>query len=398
MAQVLDGISRRVFQFVHSNNLVYNTCWEDPRLDREAMTLSGDDRVMVITSAGCNALDYALDGPEHISCVDVNPRQNALLELKMAGIRKLDYPTFFKIFGEGRHRDFYRLYNDRLRPSLSHEARAIWDRKADYFVGTKMRPTFYYRGTAGLLARIMLAYTRWLGVRDRIHALFSAESVEQQRELYHRTLGDDFWRGSLRWFLGRDTTLSLMGIPRKQRRLVEQGSPGGIAQFIRECIEAVFTRLPLNDNYFWWVYFIGGYTPERCPEYLKEESFERLKDGLVDRISTHTTTVANFLETSREPVSRFVLLDHMDWMAAYAHPALQQEWQAIIDRATPGARILWRSGGPEVDFVDPIPVTVKGRASKVGEHLEYHHELASELHRRDRVHTYASFTIADLQS
>ena len=31
---VLDWVSGRVFKFVHGNNLVYNTCWEDPRLDR----------------------------------------------------------------------------------------------------------------------------------------------------------------------------------------------------------------------------------------------------------------------------------------------------------------------------------------------------------------------------
>ncbi len=50
----------RVFQFVHQHNLVYNTCWEDPRLDRTALELSPSDRVMVITSAGCNPLDYVL--------------------------------------------------------------------------------------------------------------------------------------------------------------------------------------------------------------------------------------------------------------------------------------------------------------------------------------------------
>ena len=27
----------RIFQAVHRRNLVYNTCWEDPALDREAL-------------------------------------------------------------------------------------------------------------------------------------------------------------------------------------------------------------------------------------------------------------------------------------------------------------------------------------------------------------------------
>ena len=90
-----DWISGRVFRLVHENNLVYNTCWEDPRLDREAMGLSGEDRVLVITSAGCNALDYVLDEPAEVVAVDMNPRQNALLELKLAGIRELHIRRFF---------------------------------------------------------------------------------------------------------------------------------------------------------------------------------------------------------------------------------------------------------------------------------------------------------------
>ena len=90
------------FKLVHGHNLVYNTCWEDPRLDRQALKLTADDTILVITSAGCNALDYALAGPKQVVAVDMNPRQNALLDLKLAGIRNLQYEDFFAMFGEGR--------------------------------------------------------------------------------------------------------------------------------------------------------------------------------------------------------------------------------------------------------------------------------------------------------
>ena len=63
---ISEWVSGRVFKFVHGNNLVYNTCWEDPRLDRQALELTSQDRVMVITSAGCNALDYLLAGAGHV--------------------------------------------------------------------------------------------------------------------------------------------------------------------------------------------------------------------------------------------------------------------------------------------------------------------------------------------
>src|SRR3954469_17869552 len=100
---VLDWVSGRVFKFVHGNNLVYNTCWEDPRLDRVGLKIERTDNILVITSAGCNALDYALCEPNHVFAVDMNPRQNALLDLKIAAIKTLDFEDFFRLFGYGFH-------------------------------------------------------------------------------------------------------------------------------------------------------------------------------------------------------------------------------------------------------------------------------------------------------
>ncbi len=58
----LERVRQVWFNLIHTSNLVYNTCWEDPRLDRVAMALRPTDEVLVITSAGCNALDYCLGG------------------------------------------------------------------------------------------------------------------------------------------------------------------------------------------------------------------------------------------------------------------------------------------------------------------------------------------------
>ena len=55
-----DRFDQRLFNAIVSRSLVYNTCWEDPAIDRQALALGADDSVLVITSAGCNALDYAL--------------------------------------------------------------------------------------------------------------------------------------------------------------------------------------------------------------------------------------------------------------------------------------------------------------------------------------------------
>jgi len=108
----------------------------------------------VITSAGCNALDYALTGAE-VLAVDANPRQNHLLELKRAGIRALDFGGFFALFGEGGSADCLDLYRQ-LRPELSDSAREFWDREMRLFQpSAPLGGSFYFRGTSGLVALAM---------------------------------------------------------------------------------------------------------------------------------------------------------------------------------------------------------------------------------------------------
>jgi S-adenosylmethionine-diacylglycerol 3-amino-3-carboxypropyl transferase len=350
----------------------------------------------MITSAGCNALDYALLAPRAIYCIDMNPRQNALLELKMAAIRTLDFETFFQWFGLGSHPQADGVYRALLRPTLSVAARAYWDRHIHFFAGTK-RPSFYFHGTSGWLAWMINLYIdRVARVRHKVMELLDAPTLAEQARIYHEQLHEAFWQGKLRWALGKDATLSLMGVPRPQRRQVERTYPGGIARFIEDRIAAVFTRLPLRDNYFWRVYLTGRYSRDCCPEYLKAENFARLKGGLVDAIVPYTGPLVNFLERYRGKISRFVLLDHMDWLSTHLQSMLQRQWQALLQRSAPHSRILWRSGGLSVDFVDPIEVTVRRKTRRLGELLLYQRELAQRLHAQDRVHTYGSFYIADL--
>ncbi|MCS1407054.1 MAG: hypothetical protein M2R45_00210 [Verrucomicrobia subdivision 3 bacterium] len=57
------GLHNHVFRHIHGRNLIYNTCWEDPRIDRALFGLGSSSGLVTITSAGCNVLDYLLDLP-----------------------------------------------------------------------------------------------------------------------------------------------------------------------------------------------------------------------------------------------------------------------------------------------------------------------------------------------
>ena len=387
----------QVFKMVHGHNLVYNTCWEDPRLDHQALKLTADDTILVITSAGCNALDYALAGPKQVVAVDMNPRQNALLDLKLAGIRNLEYEDFFAMFGDGRLPGAKKIYEEKLRPALAEWPQRYWDRWIKFFDPAEPPAVLFPRH----LRHVRHVDQPLYQPRGQAAALFqrparSARRVAQQQEIYDRHLRERFWSKSMRFAMRRDTILSLLGVPQAQRHQIETQYPGGISQFVQDCVEAVFARLPLSDNYFWRVYMTGHYTPECCPEYLKPENFQKLRDGLADRVETHTDSVEGFLTKDPRPISRFVLLDHMDWLSTRRLPLLAQEWQWIVRRA---AAARGSSGG----VPDCGPSSSIGRRSwstasrgSVGELLTYDRPLAEQLHPQCRVHTYGSFHIADL--
>lgn len=391
LTKLSERVDERLFRTLYSRSLVYNTCWEDPAVDRRALGLTREDVVLVITSAGCNALDYALLGPRRIHAVDANPRQNALLELKLAGVRALDFDDFFCLFGAGFHPDVEALYQRRLRGQLSPFAREYWDRNHAWFAS--QRGSFYFHGLSGLVACGFKAY---LAVRPYlascIRALFGAGSLDEQREIYAQNVAPLMWGPGMRWALSRQLTLSLLGVPRPQRREIEAEHAGGVAAYVRDSVEYVLCQLPLATNYFWRVYLNGRYTRACCPEYLKPDNFARLKAGLADCIEPHTTTVTEFLRGATEPISKFILLDHMDWMASHAPQALAEEWHEIFRHATPAARLIFRSAHRRPRYLEAVRI---GGVSLM-ERLAFHEQIARELSREDRVHTYAGFHICDV--
>lgn len=387
------------FDWIHRSTIVFNDAREDPAIDRIALDLKSNDRMLVITSAGCNVLDYLLCGVEHIDSVDLNPLQNALLELKIAGIRKLDYDEFFKIFGKGCHEKINSIYRDKLRAELSLRSRNFWDRKIKLFSGRGNGGSFYFSGPCGRFSRIINFYIDYcVGLRSEVESIFACRDLLEQKQIYEHSIRDKFWGRLIRWVANRDLTLAMLGVPPAQRRQIERGYSGGISAFIQSRIENVFTKIPLIDNYHWRIYLFGAYTEDCSPEYLKPQNFERLKSGLVDRVSIHTGSVAEFLSYPGRAINKFVLLDHLDWLSDEGNPELTNEWQAIVDRSAEDARVIWRSGGLNTDFVNRVKIRYKDRAIEMGDLLAYDCSLASKLHPRDRVQTYGSFYIADIKT
>jgi len=385
-AKFLKATEDLIFHHVHGGQLIYNTCWEDPRIDRKLLRLDGESRVVMITSAGCNALDYLLDGPAEIHAVDVNFRQNALLELKLAMIRQSDFADLFEFFGIGSHTEHQRLYSS-LREDLPEFARKFWDRKISFFAPGGMKKSFYYHGTAGTAAWLLgtAMFKAKPNIKNFAMCLLDADSVAQQAEVYE-LLERKIWDNLSNWLIRQRMVMTLLGVPRPQIQLIEDHYPGGLGSYVKDKLRHVMAELPASENYFWRVYITGSYTMACCPNYLRKENLAPLA-AQADRIATHTCSITQFLQRNPGVYSHYVLLDHQDWLAWHDPEALREEWELILANSRPGTKILLRSAGLTLDFV-PEDILAK---------LRFFPELTDPLHLTDRVGTYGSLSLAEVR-
>lgn len=376
-SNIVENLQDRLFNSVVSNNLVYNTCWEDPRLDREMLELDSESNVVMLTSAGCNALDYLLDSPQNIHCVDVNPAQNNLLELKKGFFKNGNYTMLWDFFGEGQKNGADLVYQHNIRPLLPTNVQQYWDNHIRYFTPSPTQPSFYYKGTSGKIALMVRNRIQRKGLYHNVLQLLNAQSIKEQIYYFYE-IEPLLWNGFHKWLIRRNATMNMLGVPAVQRQMIER-EYDDIFNFIRQSLQRVFTELPIHDNYFWQVYLTGSYTRDCCPNYLCHEYFNKLKEE-INHISTHNSTLVQFLKHHPGTYSHYVLLDHQDWMANTKPAQLAEEWRYILDNASSGTRILFRSASPSASFLP----------SFVEEHVKFDEEMTSKLHLKDRVGTYES--------
>ncbi|MFP4055200.1 MAG: DUF3419 family protein, partial [Phycisphaerae bacterium] len=295
------------------------------------------------------------------------------------------FDDLFACFGEGVHEDPNELYLT-VRNKLPTESANFWDRKIGYFSRRSLKRSFYFHGASGeaawLLKKIMLTFKRT--VRRRLEEFLNAESLDRQRELYEE-MEPQLWDALLCWVVRQPAMMALMGVPRPQIRLIEQGYPGGLLGYIQDKFRHVMTRIHIGDNYFWRVYATGTYTPTCCPNYLRPESFPLLRSN-ASRLHTYNCTVTEFLQEHPGEYTHFVLLDHQDWLAGHDPHALREEWDEIFANAAPGAKVLMRSAGITHDFLP----------EEVLERLRFDTGRTEQLHPTDRVGTYGSLHFAEI--
>ncbi len=90
---------KTAFREVELDQIRYSLVWEDYRILRKGLEPAEGDVLGIITSAGCNVLQAALEPFREIVAIDINPVQILLLRLKMHLIERFPYEVFEDLLG-----------------------------------------------------------------------------------------------------------------------------------------------------------------------------------------------------------------------------------------------------------------------------------------------------------
>ncbi|KDR80288.1 hypothetical protein GALMADRAFT_92595 [Galerina marginata CBS 339.88] len=325
---------------------IYSFTWEDPFEDMKVLDLTSEDSTLVITSAGDNALHYAISAqPKRIHCVDMNPCQGHLLELKLAALQSLSYDDFFLLFGHGQHSNFRSLLDSRLSPHLSSSAYQFWRVNDDAF-----STSFYMHGYSGLALRLAKIIFKLVGVTRDVEALCDSDTLEEQARI---------WKEKLRPVLLNPVVVALLkspmfcwnalGVPLNQRRMILE--EGTFYDYVKDTLDPLAsTYLFKTGSYFYLLSLLGHYTPASCPLYLTRAGFEVLKKNdleALDAFRLHTESIVNVLRgLSRWSLTRTLIMDHLDWFSPGAVD-VDQEIQELHRVTAPGGLVFWRSASKE---------------------------------------------------
>ncbi|ENH99143.1 hypothetical protein COCC4DRAFT_28723 [Bipolaris maydis ATCC 48331] len=375
-----------------NNSYIYAFTWEDDVADMRLLKPTSNDVVLAIGSAGDNILAFCIENCRRVHAVDLNPSQNHLLELKVAAFTALGYQDVWKLFGEGKHPDFHNLLIQKLSPHLSSDAFQFWVQNGPSIFSSSSSKGLYYSGGSGNAIAIAGWLFRLLGMTADVKALCAAQTLNEQREIWQRSIKTVLHSKILTYaILGNEKWLwKALGVPPAQRDVIEvdfkktqdydeakatkpkdaaaeymsfheepsdeelkSSSGNAIYEYVLNTFEPVVnTTLLSTSNHYYLLTLLGHYTPTSHPTYLSPKSHVKLsKAGAFNGLRIHTDEISEVISRMRPgTLTIVVVMDSMDWFPPNGTQALRQI-RALNRALKVKGRVMLRSAGLEPWYI-----------------------------------------------
>jgi S-adenosylmethionine-diacylglycerol 3-amino-3-carboxypropyl transferase len=315
-------------------NLNFSSSNEDGETELEA--LSGAKRILCLTGSGTRPLDMLLSEADEVIALDVNPTQNALLHLKVAGIKSLDRDDFLSFLGIGP-RQRTNTYYDQLREHLTPTMQEYWDRNR------RLAETgVWYAGKWEKLLRwnaAVLKFFRGKALRE----LMEASSVEEQAKIWQQKFSDSRLRATVE-MIGRQWVWKWV-----MREPAGNFLPSSrvVGEQLATSFEQASRRYLFRTSDFATLMLKGSLQPDLAlPVHLRRENYPLIRERL-SRLRIELGGLSNLTALSISDVDGFSLSDFGSYVGSEDYAAC---WRGILDVAAPGAKYCERV------FMNDMPI------------------------------------------
>jgi len=307
----------------------YSAANEDAASELAALEISPSDSVLCITGSGARVLDLLVTKPARIVAIDFNPCQGFLLELKMAGIRRLARDEFLQFIGVTPGRGRWMAYRG-LRHDLSSQARSFWDGKRHMIergILYEGRWERHFRGLARVLD------TAWPGTCER---LFACHDLQEQIGVWEGTLDGLSWRLFLRGATSCATWKYLLRDPGFHQYVPKASSISG---YIGHGLSLAVRRFLFRESAFATLLFLGRYrVGGALPIHLQPGQYAAVRDALPS-VEIVTDSLLGYVGAGGARFDAFSLSDFASYTSSGEYATT---WACLARRASPGARICER--------------------------------------------------------
>ena len=348
--------------------IAYSTCWEDFETINNALQINEKDRLISISSAGCNVLNALLFSPKKILAIDFNPYQNHLLELKIESIKNLNYEEFIELIGVKESKNRNKIYK-KIRKKLSKNSQEFWNKN------TKLiQKGIMYNGKQEKYIKLIGRILRSFKGNKIFEEFLQLKKIEQQKQYFNLYFKGFIWNSFFRFLYSKPVMLVA-----KDKLVLNQIDDNSYHIKFKKRTEHAIKNIPVYKNPFASLALRGKYLDERFyPDYLKKENFEKLKNN-VDRIEIKNSNIADLLKKQpKNSYTKINLSNSLDWITP-------EEFEDALKEV---ARVL-KDKGRFCYFNTlinrKIPNSIKNIKSKK--------EKADKLLKKDRSFLYGNFEI-----
>lgn len=310
------------------SRLSYSLGNEDWQTESDALKIQPLDKILCITASGDRPLNLLMQDCQEIVCIDANPIQNYLLELKIAAMQIFEYEDYLAFLGVKNHKNRLKSFKH-LEPLLTPAAKEFWLKHPKMIA-----KGILYQGAVERLTKV-IALVSGTVRRKTIKKLFAFTDLKEQQEFVKKHWDRKWWRKVFELALNPSISPLVIEDP----GLVNVGATIKPGTYIYERILVSLNQCLASHNPLFSLIFQGHLAPEAFPPYLTPLGSKVIKNRL-NRIKIHTGEAAQYLETFSTPYfNAFSLSDIASYMS---HAHFVRLLQAVYKTAHPNARFCIR--------------------------------------------------------